>query len=390
MKKSSVRKYSDPIPVDLLIDIFSRVSGKSIARFRCVSKFCAWILRLPDFTELFLTKSSTRPRLFFTVKANGKSFFYSSTQPQNPDKNSSLVATRYASFPEYFSSNMYYTHTVCGLVLRNGWTIRQPRVICNPATGGFLTLPKVLIKTNNLVEVEAKSSPTKISRILLGYDPISRQFKVLCMTSSSDERPNTHQVLTLETGKRSWRRIEHKFHFIKNFRMRGEVCLNGVLYFGAQFGQSSVIVSFDVRSEKFGFINTNKDLEVEDSSFGDSLTLFNYKGKLGIYDWDIDRDRELVLWVLEDAGNHKWSKHVYVLPDVINEMMMFVGMTSTGEIVWSSYDDDDDLSILFYVFFYNLERKTLTRVSIQGIEEFKHHDITIDTFLHYVENMKFM
>uniref|UniRef100_A0A1J3K7Q2 Putative F-box protein n=1 Tax=Noccaea caerulescens TaxID=107243 RepID=A0A1J3K7Q2_NOCCA len=98
-----VREYSDPIPVDILIDIFSRLPGKTTIRFRCVSKFWGYILRRPDFTELFLTKSSTRPRILFTVVADGKLFFYSSPQPQNPDDNSTLVATRCRmSFPKCF------------------------------------------------------------------------------------------------------------------------------------------------------------------------------------------------------------------------------------------------------------------------------------------------
>ncbi|CAG7887314.1 unnamed protein product, partial [Brassica rapa] len=72
-----VREYSDTVPVDLLITIFSLVPAKSIARFRCVSKFWAFIFRRHDFTELFLTKSCTRPLLLFTLEADGKLFFYS-------------------------------------------------------------------------------------------------------------------------------------------------------------------------------------------------------------------------------------------------------------------------------------------------------------------------
>ncbi|KAF2540590.1 hypothetical protein F2Q68_00031594 [Brassica cretica] len=40
----------------------------------------------------------------------------------------------------------------------------------------------------------------------------TRQFKMLCKTTS-----NTHHVLTLETGKRLWRRIESKFSSEENF-----------------------------------------------------------------------------------------------------------------------------------------------------------------------------
>ncbi|XP_056857523.1 putative F-box protein At1g53360, partial [Raphanus sativus] len=194
--RSETQFSEPPIPNDLIVEVFSRVPGKSIARFRCVSKYLASILRRHDFTELFLTKSLTRPRLLFTVKAKGKLLLYSTPQPHNPDDNSCLVATPYhTSFPEYFPSDM--CSTVCGLVLLQEYWKIKVRVICNPVTGQFLTLPKVLLKEKNLPKVEAKRNRAEIEGMYLGYDPIGKQFKVLCMTSSRDERPNTHQVLTL-------------------------------------------------------------------------------------------------------------------------------------------------------------------------------------------------
>ncbi|KAG2300709.1 hypothetical protein Bca52824_037181 [Brassica carinata] len=83
------------------------------------------------------------------------------------------------------------------------------RVICNPATGEFLTLPNVL-KENIL----PNGNPAVIAATYLGYDRIGKRFKVLRMTSSRDGRSNTRQVLTLESGKLLWRMVECKFHFV--------------------------------------------------------------------------------------------------------------------------------------------------------------------------------
>ena len=71
-----------------------------------------------------------------------------------------------------------------------------------------------------------------------------------------------------------------------------------------------MILCFDVRSEKFSFINKDEDMLPKPFGFSGPSTLFNYKEKLGIYR---QVGQNLVLWVLEDAGNHKWSKHSYVL-----------------------------------------------------------------------------
>ncbi|KAF8114957.1 hypothetical protein N665_0030s0006 [Sinapis alba] len=364
--------------------IFSQVPGKSLARFLCVSKYLASILRRSDFTELFLTKPLNRPRVLFTIKAKDKLFFYYSPQPHNPVDNSCLVVTPYhTSIPEYIPCDV--SSTVCGLVLLQGWN-RKVRVICNLATEQLLTLPKVFLKEKNLPKV---LNPPKrrhmVAGMYLGYDHIGKQTKVLCMTSSDYERPNTHQVLTLESGKRVWRKVEDKFHFVKGSRIRGEICINGVLYFGASFGQSSRIVCFDVTSEKFSFIKTDEDMALGYPC----STLFNYKGKLGIHHRDLNNlvcDEELVLWVIEDAGNHKWSKHSYVLSSPLEYEIVkynrFVGMTSTGEVVWTKYNERSNL---FYLSFYSLESKTFKRVYIQGLEEFKCSFITRGIFLDYVE-----
>ncbi|KAG2313901.1 hypothetical protein Bca52824_017023 [Brassica carinata] len=64
------------------------------------------ILFRRDFTELFLTRSISRPRLLFTFKVEDKLFIYSSPQPQNVGldhgDNYSLVSTRYRDFPKHF------------------------------------------------------------------------------------------------------------------------------------------------------------------------------------------------------------------------------------------------------------------------------------------------
>ncbi|CAA7047993.1 unnamed protein product [Microthlaspi erraticum] len=80
---------SDFIPYDLMIDIFSRLPKKSIARFHCVSKQWGSMFHSQDFTKLFLARSSARPRLLFAVKGYNEWSFYSSPQRQNPYEKSS-------------------------------------------------------------------------------------------------------------------------------------------------------------------------------------------------------------------------------------------------------------------------------------------------------------
>ncbi|CAD5325071.1 unnamed protein product [Arabidopsis thaliana] len=92
---NSRREYSKEIPIDLLIEIFSRLSTGDIARCRCVSKLWSSVPRLRDFTELFLKISSARPRILFTFLHNGKRMFYSISQHLHSDPSSSPLVPYY-------------------------------------------------------------------------------------------------------------------------------------------------------------------------------------------------------------------------------------------------------------------------------------------------------
>ncbi|CAL9217908.1 unnamed protein product [Arabidopsis halleri] len=378
MKNLETQSSGREIPIDVLMDIFSRVPAKSIARFRCVSKFWESILCHPDFTELYLNTSSIRqPLLFFTLEDDGKLFFFSSPHPQNPpDENTSLVPTRY---------HVHHTHSptdevsspLRGFVCRRDKGSLDTLVICNPATGESVSLPKVEL---NSVNTE--------TRPYLGYDLIDKQLKVLCIKFDNvpDDVPNMcdeHQVLTLENGEHLWRKIQCKPHYPKS----NGICIDGTLYYTAGFDRwinVSMIVCFDVRSEKFSFINIDESMLMSAS-----CTLNNYKGKLGALYFSLFSPNRLEFWVLQDSEKYIWSKHIYTLPSFWNNVVMrtelvIVGMTACGEVVLTPYCLVD----AFYVYYFNLESKSLIRVQVQGLKMFKR--TRVYTSLDYAENFKLM
>ncbi|CAA7018466.1 unnamed protein product [Microthlaspi erraticum] len=322
-KKKKKVSESDPIPTDLLIDIFSRVPGKSIERFRCLSKFWRCTLGLPYFTELFLTRSLARPRLLFAIKVDKELLFFSSPQPHNPVDNSTLVATRYRMyFPKYLPSRVHPP-------LRG--SVFNEQVICNPVTGESITLPKANV-------MGEKTS-------FFGYDPINKQFKVLCIRSRYGGRPRTQRVLTLGTGKLKWRRtMECEPHGAGI----GEIGINGVLYYRACSIESPpMLACFDFSSEKFSFFQLLQRYFGQLQSITVGLSSYD---KIGI-EFDI------------------------------------AGVTSTGEVVFLPYYRSNS----FYIVYYNIERKTFARVRILGFEQFHHgKNILVNPFLDYVENMKLL
>jgi len=363
----------EPIPVDLVIEIFSRSPVKSIARCRCVSKLWASILRLPYFTELYLTKSCARPRLLFACQKHRELFFFSTPQPHNPNESSSpLAASFHMKIP--FDGRFNIISPIGGLVFIRHEQILKGRktpefvsAICNPSTGQSLTLPKP--KTRKRIWGTSH----------FGYDPIEKQFKVLSM-NIGDGVYKEHYVLTLGTENLSWRRIECSIPHVHGSK---GICINGVLYYRAKadmFSGTLMIVCFDVRFEKFSYIKILKP----------TTTLISYNGKLASLVWEGPSyicGKRFEMWVLGDPEKHEWLKHTYELrprwQNVLGEdLLIFAGMTGTNEIVLSPKYPSHP----FYVFYYNLERNTIRRVEIQGMGAFKVNEDYI--FLDHVEDVK--
>ncbi|XP_019082540.1 PREDICTED: F-box protein DOR-like [Camelina sativa] len=389
---TSSDENSESIPIDLIIDIFLRLPVKSIARCRCVSKLWEKSLRLPYFTELYLTRSSAHPRLLFVCEIYNELLSFSTPQTQNLcESSSSSVAPSYhhMKFPLYSCYGII--SPINGLVFTSGRQILKGRkisklvsVICNPSTGESLTLPKP--QTRKKISI----------RSYFGYDPIEKQFKVLSMTRSGDGSYKEHQVLTLGTENPTWRMIDCGItHRLSSFD--DVICINGLMYF---LDSDHMIVCFDVRSEKFSFIKTSFDRSSR-------TVMINYNGKLAslmsegcIYNSGRGRrfdnyitgtSTSLEMWVLEDAGKHEWSKHIYELPPLwknVLEKHTFVGVAGTNELVLSPCY----ASHPFYVFYYNFETKTIRRVEIEGSfkELTSNRFFEVSILLGHVEDVKLM
>ncbi|CAH8267728.1 unnamed protein product [Arabidopsis lyrata] len=293
---NSPRENSKEVPIDLLIDIFTRLPVEDVARCRCVSKLWSSILRRRDFTQLFLKISSTRPRILFTFLYNGRRIFYSIPQDLDPDRNnysSPIIPYYQMHFPKGLGSSDKVCPPILGLICNKS---KKP-LICNPSTGEYMSLPKA----------------------------------------------------------------------------RNEM------------------------SPFFGNVRRRNDLENGRMSETSSTSLINYNGKLGILSassYRVDYNTEAIeLRVLEDADEVKWSKTVYKFPYYWKDLaaktyLHIVGMTTTGEIVLSTYYVHNP----FYIFYYNTVKNSVVRVRIDfGIKPLRALNCSkILTFVNHVENVKLM
>ncbi|CAN8320882.1 unnamed protein product [Cochlearia groenlandica] len=176
------------LPIDLIVEILSRLPPKSLARFHCVSKQWASILYRPYFTEMFLSKSSTHPHLLFAIEENGLWTFFSLRQRHTPYKNSTSSSSSSTSLVETAEFHMkfppesmeIYPHSnrkfslgyASGLFYFYGMRVKERYynglpVICNPKNGRYSTLPLIF--------------RYRRSYSFLGFDPINKEYKVLFM-----------------------------------------------------------------------------------------------------------------------------------------------------------------------------------------------------------------
>ncbi|EOA36576.1 hypothetical protein CARUB_v10011754mg [Capsella rubella] len=323
-RRKIVRHNTEKLPNDLIIEVLSRLPAKSVAICRCVSKQWDSLLVSQVFKEAFLTSSLSRPRLLFNFRFGTKWYFFSS--PQKFSDKFSVVATEH-HMNSYENSYIQSCQSVHGFIHLTGFDILD-------------------------------------LHSFLAYEPIQKQFKVLCTTVVRRQQPSfgnklygmKYQVLTLGTGELLWREIESSFTHRpggKSGRENG-ICINGVLYYNTPYGNGYIpmqIVCFDVSSEKFSFIKIENDHIV--------LELINYKVKLGaVVCFYNSSGKHKEVWVLDDTKEAKWSKDMFVLPK--NEMESMCA-TDTGEIVWVS----SPLTYPSYVFYYNMESKRVRRVEIK-------------------------
>ncbi|KAF8100342.1 hypothetical protein N665_0226s0005 [Sinapis alba] len=333
------------IPLDLIPEILIDLPVKTLARFLCVSKHWSSIIRNRDFVKSYLIKSSTTTKthpqgLIFTFKSkrHRKHFFFSSSQRQDGD------VSCVASYHMKCHSQPYTAMTppVHGLIC---YGPPSKLMVYNPTTRRSIALPYVDAHRTRMYHY-------------LGYDPIDGDYKMLY----------------------------------------------GALYYGGYLDTSTrllrkdhVVMSFDVRSEKFDIIK----VPTERATRFTRMTRYNGKLALlftGYGGFGYCYSGYIELWVLEDAVTHEWSNKNFVLPRLACRetlFQVFCVIDDSGEFVLAP---ETLRAPTFYVLYYDPKNNSMRRVDIEGIAGKKQLQFwdddsdrrTISIFPGHVENLLFL
>ncbi|EFH70329.1 hypothetical protein ARALYDRAFT_314223 [Arabidopsis lyrata subsp. lyrata] len=326
-KRTQSPKPTSSFPLDLISEILLRLPEKSVARFRCVSKL--WlsittrnvVVGLPSlllcFTEYENLFVSSIPQHHHSLQDSNKS--YSSSQP---------IDRYHLKF--LLHNNFPLTESVHGLIC---FQESATPIVCNPSKRQCLTLPKPRKSWERLT-------------VFLGYDPIEGKHKVMCLPfrRSSD----VCRVLTLGPAQESWRTVKTKPTHCSDYHTSGR-CIKGVVYYIAYVYGTDVwvVMSFDVRSEKFGMIQLPSD--------------FHRDPLIACVRKTTETDGKMTLCILEDAEKHKWSN------EISNTYLKVKGITHAGEFIYVP----DVVRKSSYILFYDPVRNSFRRFELKGVIEEK-------------------
>lgn len=227
-------------------------------------------------------------------------------------------------------------------------------IVWNPTKRTFLPLPKPDQSWKNIT-------------VFLGYDPIEGKHKVVCMPYDCKAYDEC-RVLTLgSSAQEEWRTVKTKYKHCPFTGNRTEgygysTCVNGVLYYRAEIGYDRVIMSFDVRSEKFDAITLPWDYKVW------PVMMIAYHGRLVCVGSTEDG---LSMWVLKDANKLEWLNHIF-LPlshygRGLKNKFKLTGITGDGELI---YVPRTALKSDLHIIYVNPMTKTFRRVEYNGLADY--------------------
>ncbi|CAA7047380.1 unnamed protein product [Microthlaspi erraticum] len=362
--KDRHEKVSLSLTMDLITEILTKLPPISVCKLIFVSKLWLSTIQGKFFTDLYLTRSLTRPLLIFQFYCPAKRHFCSSS-PENLSHDHSITPK---TIP-----GLQISPPVRGLICCRDNDAKL-FIVGNPSTGQFLTLPRV--------EAWMKTAS------FFGYDPVNDLYKVFNMTLVKDKQgcflSSEHQVYTLG-AQNTWRMIECK---CPHYPLTQGICNNGVVYYGAWSGcsgsqdkRSGVVVSLDMRSEEFSTMTLPEGVIITGQP-----NLVSYNGAIAFVNQS--PNGRFDLWVLMDASKQEWTKISLLVPcweDLVGkDKLCCRGTISSGELVFEPCYSP----CKYFIICYDSKKNKARRVDVERSRD--HCVIRTRIFVDHVESPMFL
>ncbi|KAM7464981.1 hypothetical protein LguiB_012543 [Lonicera macranthoides] len=426
MGKSASSSSSSPnLPEEIIFQILKELPVKILVRFRAVCKLWCSIIDDPIFTDSHRTRSYTRTGgisiLCQHLQNKGRLKVYS-TDPEGGSPIPFLnLPDGILNFYGYHKDYRYWDHDFVRLQSVNGLICRK-YCIWNPSTRESIDLPPIKLNITSQFDVRGANLGIWFfcPRNLLGFDSVSKQYKVVSMCDSTSGKIRHAEFRIWTLGRDSyWRNLDSVPEKL-GFRMGwGVCCVDDVIFCSGWVDDTEVIVAFEVGPEKFraislpdgadansmesriiqvggrlGLINvdyarvgevnvdklthakmveslyyaeardvdqaTNSDCDVEDAM-------------TALFEWgDVNNNIEEVvvmnIWILEDYHKHQWKKEIFTYPSQrryknygvkTNIMATPMGSIHTTEILLCFQGRKRNHDSVYICSYYDLESKSL-------------------------------
>ncbi|CAB4269125.1 unnamed protein product [Prunus armeniaca] len=303
------------LPLDILIDILSRMSVNSICCMRCVSKALLRTVDDPSLATMhmrrrFLTTCSTTttevPRLVVLDESpyHKQNVLY----PLKYDGNDLLTKSKHAIVSYFGSRQCFYSHAFvfCNLFGFTGLNPKHGRscLLVNPFKGEVLMLPfasDVLVPANSLYSVDYYG---------MGFDNITNSFKIVRVSSNKKDYM-VSEILVLGTS--SWRALPTVppcFPTSKSAYAHGDI--HWLVYGDGELFVR--ILSFDFKKEEFYWMPHPAPLGKKPDLWN-FLHLINLRGSLALVNVSSPENKHMTIfeqrpyieiWELKNYDVKEW------------------------------------------------------------------------------------
>ncbi|KAM7460953.1 hypothetical protein LguiA_029074 [Lonicera macranthoides] len=411
--KNDGAKNSSPIPEEIVFQILKELPVKTLIRFRAVSKLWCSIIDDPIFIDSHRARSYTRTGgisiLCQNLQNSGRLRIYF-TDPEGgspvPFLNLPDGILDFFCYDEDYRNwdqGLDRLQSVNGLICRKYY-------IWNPSTREGIDLPPISLNITSQFDVRCYIFP----RNLLGFDSVSKQYKVVNMCDIRIGRIWLAEFKILTLGRDwCWRNLDSVPKKLGFRTGLGVCCIDDVIFCSGWVDDTEVIVAFEVGPEQFkvislpdgvdaismdgniiqvggrlglmdfdfaraGEVNVDKltsvkvveSLDYAEAGYVDQAT--NSDGDADYFKWgDVyNRINEVMvmnIWILEDYHKRQWKKEVFTYPlwryknygVKTNIMATPMGSIHTTEILLCFKGQKRNLDSIFICSYYDLESKSL-------------------------------
>ncbi|CAF1862902.1 BnaCnng32450D [Brassica napus] len=305
------------IPLDLMVEILEKLPTKSLARFRCVSYQWESMINKFIVIDSIMTRRLNQP-------------------PRDPH-----------------------------FLFKRHWF--QPRLDHIPHT--ILSYTYLYHQVTDEQQLYHEEIIEKEEGYLMGFQYARGLIGFCC---SRNDQFRIHNLTTRQSLFLPVTRLPGSLFYLfgdiqcsigVHFLFEQAICINGEIYYIARNANCThVLVSFDVRHEKFSYVQTPGNLLAYHHH--EDLTIVNYHGKLGC----ICRNKvDVDMWVMQDAKKQEWSKITFL--DMLQSLpklnTRFAGVANPGGEIVIVHQPHLIIELALNVYYYDTKQNGLRRSEIQ-------------------------